>query len=145
MGPDFIKTVQITDLNFLFKGNDVAIEGVYVMEDGTEMDWVSNLCFMNGPTENALLLSTKYDASAGCWDDIRITSTWRYICEKNAEGGQGGQFTAQAPSQSGQLTPQAPLQVGQGGQLTSPESKILLEGGQGGQLKPQEIKIELLN
>ena len=104
------------------------------MEDGTEMAWVSNLCFMNGPTENALLLSTKYDASAGCWDDIRITSTWRYICEKNAEGGQGGQ-----------LTPQAPLQGGQGGQLTSPESKILLEGGLGGQLKPQEIKIELLN
>ena len=35
---------------------------------------------------------------AGCWDDIRITSTWRYICEKNVEG---GQFTPQAPSQGG--------------------------------------------
>merc|ERR1740124_918971 len=35
-------------LYYWTSGNDVEIEGVYVMEDGTEMDWISNLFEMDG-------------------------------------------------------------------------------------------------
>ena len=55
------------------------------MDDGSEMQWVSNLCHMNGASEDdALLISTWNDASAGCWNDQPISNNGvLYICEKN--------------------------------------------------------------
>ena len=65
-------------------GNDVDIEGIYKMDDGSEMQWVSNLCHMNGASEDALLISTHNDANAGCWNDQPISNNGvLYICEKN--------------------------------------------------------------
>merc|ERR1719315_517953 len=39
-------------------GNDVQTEGYYVLDEGTEMQWVSNFCYMDGANQDALMLST---------------------------------------------------------------------------------------
>ena len=68
----------------IFSGNDIRVEGVYEMEDGTEMEWVSsNWCNYNGADYDALLFGTYSDSNAGCWNDEPIGYAFRYICEKN--------------------------------------------------------------
>merc|ERR1711976_398907 len=64
-------------------GNDVDIEGIYKMDNGSEMQWVSNFCYMDGAKYDALLIRTYNDVYARCWQDYPISHGAHYICEKN--------------------------------------------------------------
>ena len=63
--------------------NDVEIEGYYVFEDGTEVDWVSTWHDLKGVNENGILFGTQGDSRAGSWSDDPITQARPYICEKS--------------------------------------------------------------
>ena len=64
-------------------GNDILTEGLYVFEDGTEMEWVSNFIGVYGATYDGIILNTEDNNYAGSWQDYPITDPMRYICEKN--------------------------------------------------------------
>ena len=70
--------------NFII-ANDVEIEGYYVFDDGTELDWISNLYYgyMNGASDDGIVLGTQNSYYAGSWADSGITDNQPYICEKN--------------------------------------------------------------
>ena len=71
---------QIFDMFFFFiLVNDVEIEGYYVFEDGTEVDWVSTWYDLRGVNENGMLFGTQGDTRAGSWCD----QARPYICEKS--------------------------------------------------------------
>ena len=53
------------------------------MDNGSEMQWVSNFCYMKGVNYDALLIRTYNDVHAGCWQDYPISHGAHYICEKN--------------------------------------------------------------
>ena len=53
------------------------------MDNGSEMQWVSNFCYMYGANYDALLIRTYNDQYAGCWQDYPISHGAHYICEKN--------------------------------------------------------------
>ena len=61
---------------FTLKGNDVEIEGFYVMEDGQEMSWMSHWAwnYMDGDDEDGIILSTHNDAYAGSWCDTSVNT-----------------------------------------------------------------------
>merc|ERR1712037_131199 len=63
--------------------NDVEIEGYYVFEDGTEVDWKSNWIEMTGAIEDGILFGTYNSLLAGAWSDDPISRVRPYICEKN--------------------------------------------------------------
>ena len=66
-----------------YLGNDVEIEGYYVFEDNTELDWVSNWNIMSGASQDGILFNTEINVHAGSWTDEPISYIWPYICEKN--------------------------------------------------------------
>merc|ERR1711997_473798 len=64
-------------------GNDILTEGLYVFEDGTEMEWVSRWLNTDGAAQDGIIFNTDNNAYAGSWQDYSITSNMRYICERN--------------------------------------------------------------
>ena len=76
-----------TNHNILWKfltGNDVNTEGYFVMEDGTEMTFLSYWWdFLRGADYDAIVLSTYNNGGAGSWVDEYITYNTNYICERD--------------------------------------------------------------
>merc|ERR1711874_139162 len=68
---------------WMHSGNDIKIKGYYVMEDETEMTWVSNLCRIDSGGRSLELNTLHNSVDAGCWSDNPITAHRHYICEKN--------------------------------------------------------------
>ena len=66
-----------------YLGNDVEIEGYYVFEDGTELDWKSNWTLLRGASYDGILFGTQNSAYAGSWADEPVSGGFPYICEKN--------------------------------------------------------------
>ena len=64
-------------------GNDILTEGLYVFEDGTEMEWVSKWVASYGVGYDGIIMCTENNANAGGWQGYPITNPMRYICEKN--------------------------------------------------------------
>ena len=64
-------------------GNDILTEGLYVFEDGTEMEWVSNFIGHYGAGYDGIIFNTDNNAYAGSWQDEPISAALRYICERN--------------------------------------------------------------
>merc|ERR1712109_110452 len=67
-------------------GNDIETEGYYVMEDGTEMEWMQQYAdnSQRGANNDAILLGTQDNENAGSWVDNPITGYNQvYICEKD--------------------------------------------------------------
>jgi len=66
-------------------GNDVDIEGYFVMEDGKEMNWISFWYWYGKPrgsSYDAIVIGTTNDEYAGIWSDQQLTDKFQYICEK---------------------------------------------------------------
>ena len=65
-------------------GNDVETEGYYVMEDGTEMEWMQSWSYPNGGADyDGIMISTQNNEYAGDWCDEPLTAAYPYICEKD--------------------------------------------------------------
>ena len=81
---DIATNINKSKSNFII-ANDVEIEGYYVFDDGTELDWISNLYYgyMNGASDDGIVLGTQNSYYAGSWADSGITDNQPYICEKN--------------------------------------------------------------
>ena len=67
----------------ILSGNDILTEGLYVFEDGTEMEWVSNWVGIDVASEDGIMFITDNNANVGSWTDNLLTIASRYICEKN--------------------------------------------------------------
>ena len=72
------------DQKKILTGNDVNTEGYFVMEDGTEMTWLSHWHAIRGTNYDAIMINTENNFLAGSWIDEPISGySHPYICEKN--------------------------------------------------------------